>query len=244
MLYGNDLVKEKKITEAIPAYEEAISVAKKYKVDQVEAKAKNMLPQLHNAIAGNYYKKDEYEQAIASLNKAIEVDPNYAKAFYTLALVYKKMDDLENVEKTVDQGIIASENSRDNGTKNKIMNVGSTTFLALGVSNLTDGKAADAEPLLQKALKYDQENPDIFYYLATAQNEMKSWDNAVASANQGLALEKGDAEKKAKYYYALGMALKGKGDKSGACEAMNNALFGQVKANAEYEIEYGLECNK
>lgn len=241
---GNRYVKDKKILEAIPAYEEAITVSKKYGTPEVEAKAKNMLPQLHNAIAGNYYKKDEYEKALASLDKAIEVDPNYARAFYTKALVLKKMDNLDAVEKTVDQGIMAAENSRDNNNKNRIMNVGATTFLAEGVALLTDGKASEAEPLLTKAVKYDPENPDVYYYLATARNEMKKWDGAVEAANKGLSLEDEDVEKKAKHYYALGMALKGKGDKAGACAAMQNAVYGQVKAVAEYEIEHGLECSK
>lgn len=241
---GNRFVKDKKIAAAIPAYEEAIKVAQKYGTPEVEKKAKNMLPQLHNAIAGGYYKKDAFDQALSELKKAVLVDPDYARAYYTMALVYKKLDQLNEVESTVDQGIIAAENSRDNNYKNRILKVGESTFLAEGVKLLTDGQARAAEPLLIKSLKYNPENPDIYYYLATAQNDTKSWDKAVESANKGLSLEADNADKKAKHYYVLGMALKGKGDKAGACAAMNNALYGQVRANAEYEIEHGLECNK
>jgi tetratricopeptide (TPR) repeat protein len=83
----------------------------------------------------------------------------------------------------------------------------------------------------------------VYFYLGTAQNELKQWDQAIENSNKGLAVEKDDDEKKAKHYYNMGMAYKGKGDTSAACTAFKNALFGQFKENAQYEIETELKCN-
>ena len=98
--------------------------------------------------------------------------------------------------------------------------------------------------MLAKALKYDPENIDTYFYLASAQIGAKSFDAAIESANKALELEGEDQEKNAKHYYNLGLAYKGKNDKNAACEAFNKALFGQFKENAEYEIEHGLKCNE
>jgi hypothetical protein len=58
------------------------------------------------------------------------------------------------------------------------------------------------------------------------------------------AIEKDNPEKKAKHYYNLGLAYKGKGDKNAACSAFKNALYGQFKENAQFEIDNELKCNK
>jgi len=58
-----------------------------------------------------------------------------------------------------------------------------------------------------------------------------------------LELETGEAEKKARFYYTLGTALKGLGDKTGACAAFKNALYGPFEEGAKYEIEHELKCN-
>ncbi len=239
---GNKLVKDKKITAAIPAYKEAIAVAQKYQTPEIEQKAKNMLPQLYNAVGGGHYKKDEFDAALEALTKAIEVDPDYARAYYTMGLVYKKQDKLVEFEETMDKGLQASINSRDNAYKNRITSAGATTFLSIGAQSLTDGNAAGAVENLEKALKYDQENPDIYFYLATANNELKQWDKAIDAANKGLSVEKDDPDQKAKHFYCLGLAYKGKGDTDSACSALQNALYGQFKDNAQYEIDVTLKC--
>lgn len=241
---GNSYVKDKKIMEAIPAYKEAIKVAQQYKVTEVEKKATNMLPQLYYAVGGVHYKKDEFDETIAAMQQAIDVDPTYAKAYYTIGLVYKKQNNLTDFETIMDKGLVAAEKSRDNNYKNRISKSASSAFLEEGAAAVTGGKSGDAVPMLKKSLKYDAENSDVFFYLATAHNELKEWDLAIEAANNGLKFEKDEDDKKAKHYFNLGMAYKGKGDKNAACAAFNNALFGQFKDNAQYEIDNTLKCKE
>ncbi|MEA1876658.1 MAG: tetratricopeptide repeat protein [Bacteroidota bacterium] len=241
---GNGYASAKKYTAAIPAYLEAIKVAQQYETPEVERKAKKMLPQLHYMIGGGHYKKKEYEEAASAMQQAIEIDPDYAKAYYYIGLVRKKQKDLPAFEAIMDKGLVAAKNSRDNNYKKRINKSAASTFLSAGAKLTTGGKPADAIPFLEKSLKYDQKNSELFFYIATAQNELKQWDKAIEAANRGLLVEKDEADKKAKHYFNLGTSFKGKGDKNAACEAYKNALYGQFKENAQYEIEHTLKCNK
>ena len=130
------------------------------------------------------------------------------------------------------------------GWCNRINKAASATFLTAGAKLITGGNSSAAIPMLEKSMKYNSKNPDLYHYMATAQNELKQWDKAIEAANKGLIYEKDEADKKAKHYYNLGMAYKGKGDKGAACSALKNALFGQFKENAQYEIEHSLKCNE
>jgi len=241
---GNALIKAKKISQAVPAFQEALKLAEKYNNEEVMVKSKSMLPKLYNSIATSYYKKEQYDKALENLSQANVYDPDYAKAYYTMGLVYKKMDDAANFETTMEKGIVAATNSKDNKVLGQITKAASTYFLANGTQALADAKAAEAAPLLEKALKFDGEGIDTYFYLASAYVELKKFDEAIELANKALELEGADDEKNARHYYNLGMSYKGKNDKTAACEAFNKALFGPFKENAKYEIEHGIKCGE
>ncbi|MBT3244477.1 MAG: tetratricopeptide repeat protein [Bacteroidetes bacterium] len=241
---GNQLVKAKKYPDAISAFEEALKVADEYNNELAGDKAKSMLPQLHYVIGGGLYKRNNFVDAMSSFQKAISINPDYAKAYYYMGLTYKKQKNLAEFESSMDKGLVAAKNSRDNNHLNKIKNAGTSTFLSAGAKAVTDGKPAEGIALLEKALKYNSKNADIYFYIGTANIEQKQWDKAIEASNNGLNYEKDDPEKKAKHYFNLGLAYKGKGDKNSACTAFNNALYGQFKANAQYEIDTELKCNE
>jgi len=44
-----------------------------------------------------YYNKGNYDQAISDHNKAIEINPKYAKAYYNRGATYGKKDDKKKV---------------------------------------------------------------------------------------------------------------------------------------------------
>lgn len=240
---GNKLIKEKKYTQAITAFQEALKVAEQYKNKEYITKSKSMLPKLFNSVGSSYYKKSDFNKALEALNKAIVYDPDYAKAYYTMGLVYKKMNDPVNFEITADKGVIAATNSKDNKTKGLITKSANGFFLSGGSKALAAKKAQDAVDMLTKALKYSPKAVDTYFYLASANIELKDYDAAVEAANKALEMGGDDQEKNAKHYYNLGLAYKGKGEKTKACEAFNKALFGQFKENAQYEIEHELKCN-
>jgi len=58
------------------------------------AKSPNKLRVLNN-LAGEYIVQQRYEEALPLLAKAIEMDPEYAKAYFNLATIYKAKGDLD-----------------------------------------------------------------------------------------------------------------------------------------------------
>lgn len=241
---GNFSIKAKKYTQAIKDFQEALKVSEQYKNQEYITKSKSMIPKLYNSVGGSYYKQKKYDEAIEALNKAIVYDPDYAKAYYTMGLVYKKMNDAANFETTMDKGVVAATNSKDNKTKGQITKAANSFFLTKGSRAFADGKADEATPMLNSALKYAPKNIDTYFYLSSAYNDLKQYDLAIEAANKALELQADDNEKEAKHYYNLGLAYKGKGDKTAACEAFTKALFGQFKENAQYEIEHGVKCKE
>jgi len=66
--------------EAVPAEEEPAEED----TDELEEVA----AEVHNYLGVTYYDKGMYDEAIAELKKAIEIDPNFAEAHYNLGAAY------------------------------------------------------------------------------------------------------------------------------------------------------------
>ena len=88
------------------------------------------------------------------------------------------------------------------------------------------GANEQAINLANSSLAYDDKNKDAYFLLAVAYNKTSKWDNAIETANKGLALETGSREKKALFYFELGNAQMGKGDTTSACSSFKNASYG------------------
>lgn len=83
------------------------------------------LPENNYNLGIAYYKTDQYEKAVKSLQKAIELDKNLKDAYYTLAVVYEEialqktenLKEINNDEEKVDLFVKISQNykkARDN----------------------------------------------------------------------------------------------------------------------------------
>ena len=57
-------------------------------------------------------------------------------------------------------------------------------------------------------------------------NKQKNFDSGAEYATKGLALETGDAEAKAKFYFQLALAQAGKEQTADACLSFKNAMYG------------------
>eukprot|EP00475_Leptophrys_vorax_P039965 TRINITY_DN7334_c0_g1_i1.p1 TRINITY_DN7334_c0_g1~~TRINITY_DN7334_c0_g1_i1.p1 ORF type:complete len:417 (-),score=114.79 TRINITY_DN7334_c0_g1_i1:192-1412(-) len=63
--------------------------------------------------AAAYLKVYQFQAAIDDCKLAIELNPQYVKAYYRLGTAYQKMDDLENAKKILQQGLKVAEESGD-----------------------------------------------------------------------------------------------------------------------------------
>lgn len=230
---------------AIASFEKALEIANKYNSSQIKERAAQIIPQLlyNKGVYG--FKTKSYDMALTALNKAIEKNPNYAAAYYQKALVKKNQKGVEQSE-VIDAFKKALSVAKEQNNSSVI----AESNKQLGGIYLTKGydlveKQGNVEAGIEaykKALNYTPDNAQLYFRLAEAHNKIQEWSQAAEYAQKGLDLETGGKTEKAKYYFALGNAYKGMGQKQQACSAFGNAAYGSFKSSAEHEMEYQLKC--
>ncbi|MGK7371363.1 MAG: tetratricopeptide repeat protein, partial [Candidatus Halalkalibacterium sp. M3_1C_030] len=183
-------------------------------------------------------------ESLASLNQAIERNPNYAKAYYQKGIVLKNQES-SNFEKALEQfdrAIEVGNKTNDNQIVRKAKESAHDELLYRG-SKATEAKNyKTAVTLLERALDYEAQSADAHYRLAEAFNKQALWDQAISHANKSLELENGGRTEKAKIYFELGTAYKNQGNVEQACDAYKNAAYGSFKSPAEHQMEFELKC--
>jgi len=236
--------KEKKIEKAIGEFEKAIEFGKKYNDPETIKRAQETIPKLYYAQGNDFYKKDDYENALSSFSKAAEISPDYSRAFWGLGLTYDKLDDTPNMKKSFEKALELAKADGDTKMEDKIAKTAKKFLQSSGAKKLQEQNWSGALVCLNASLSFDPENADTYYYVALANNGLNKWDDAIGAAETGLLMSASEnVEFKAKFYYELGNALKGKGDNTKACEAYTQAKHGRFVETAEYEITQVLKCN-
>ena len=237
-----DLYKSKKLDEAIEKFVETIEVADKYSDQSTSKKASKVIPQLYYMRAGNKKGDNDIEGALADYNKAIELNPEYDKAYYMKSLVCKKLGDEEEFIESTRKAIEVAGKRNNESVLSSAKESGNKYFLKKGDEAKSAEKYEDAIKYIDLAIEFDNEDPLSYYILAFVENQLKSYDDAIKAANNALTYEDIDPEKKARIYYELANALKEKGENDKACDAYKNASYGVYKDAAEYQIKYVLKC--
>lgn len=236
--------KEKKIEKAIGEFEKAIEYGKKYNDPETIQRAEETIPKLYYAQGNDFYKNDDYENALSSFNKAAEISPDYSRAYWGLGLTYDKLDDTPNMKKSFEKALELAKAEGDTKMEDKISKTAKKFLQASGAKKLQEQNWDGALVCLNASLDFDPDNAETYYYVALANNGLKKWDDAAAAAQKGIDMSaKENVEFKAKFYYELGNALKGKGDNTEACEAYTQAKHGRFVESAEYELTQVLKCN-
>lgn len=232
------------IDAAIAEFRNAKDVAEEYGDDQRAEKANGIITQLMYSKSLVQFDQSNLEQALATLDKVIERNANYAKAYYQKGIVIKKMDS-KNLEQAIgqfDKAIEVADKTGDNQIATKARESARDELVYRG-SKATENENYDhALELLQRAMTYDSTSAAVHYRLAEAYNETQDWQEAVDHAQEGLDYESGGKTEKAKIYFELATAYQGMGAKEDACTAFDNAAYGSFKSPAEHAMEYQLKC--
>lgn len=239
---AGEVYKSKNIPGAIDAFQEAADLAKQFGDKSIETKVKGVIPKLYYTQGNSYFKQEKLEDAIEAYHKAIELDPNYGKAYYQIGLVYKKKDNLDLTLENFDKAIEIGLATKDRVAAREAEEAARDLLIFKGAKQIEAKRYDSAIELLNKAINYDNESAEIYYRLAEAYNKKSVFDLAIEYANKALKFEKGGKTDRAKIWYELGYAHKNKGNKSAACEAYEQASFGQFKNIAQHEMEHELKC--
>ncbi len=231
------------IDKAIAEYENAIKFGELYGTPEIVTKAKENMPKLYYAQGNDLYKAEKFTEALTSYQKSVDLDANYSRSIFGKGLVYSKLKDFDKMDEAFTQALVAAQAEGDPKMVDKINQSAKKLLQAEGATKLQTKAWDTSVKYLNMALKYDETNKDIYYYLGLAYNGLTKWDDAITATQKGLDLSPAENDEfKAKFYFEMGNAYKGKVQNDKACECFKKAAFGRFTENANYEVKTTLKC--
>jgi tetratricopeptide (TPR) repeat protein len=241
--HATNLYKEKKVEEAITNFELAHQYAAEYGDDAIKAKSADLLPKLYRVKGNNEYKAENYTDALASLDKALEYDPDYAGAWLSKGLIFSKQNDDAKLREAMDKAIETGTKTNDEKTVEQASKYMGDNLLGNANSAFKKNDFDGTVAILDESVKYASNNAEAYYLYALSYNKLSKWDEAIASATKGLELDNSSPENQARFYFEMGMAQAGKGSTDDACASFKKATKGQFTESANYQIKTVLKCN-
>ena len=239
---GKNKYQNRDMDGAIEAFKKASELGEQYNNTTVTEKANNVLFQYYRNRGVKFYKKKSFEKALEEYKLAEKFKPDEPSIYYYKGLAYLKQKNNEKFEEAMKKANKTAEEQDDQQYINKTGNSLRNFYGREAQQELNNGNNEEAISLSKKALNYDEEFVSAYFFMAQAHNSLSQYDQAIEAAQKALELEEDDNEKKARFYYQLGIAYKGNGDTAKACEAYENAAYGDFAERAKYEREEVLNC--
>jgi len=239
---GNNLRNEKKIDQAISAFEKSNEFAVLYADANIKEKSENQLVILFFTKGSNLLKADKADSAILVLDKALKINPDYTKAIFTKGQAYKKKGDNVKMVEFMEQSITAATKTNDTVVIKLAKNYIGTNLYQEGLAAYNKKAYTEAVAKLDKALTYGSKTKDLYFVLAVSNNTLKKFDEAIVAANSGMAMDEQTNEKMARYYCEIAKAYEGKKDIPNACANYKKAAFGPTAQFSNDKLKNVLKC--
>lgn len=233
--------RDKKLDLAVVNFKEAMKYGQETKNLEVLKRTTSALVRIYAMQANSYNTQKDTLKAQETINLAIQMDTLNPIVWLVQTKIFADNDNADGVEAAYEKCMSVSKNPNET---RQVLQVVFNYFLSKGSKAVNTSKFEEGVENLVKARKYDETNKDALAFLAKAYNGVSQWDSALEAANKGIELEEDVPEKEAKFWFEVGLAYKGKGDKTKACESFRKAMVGQYVDNAKYEIEVDLKCGK
>ena len=156
-----------------------------------------------------YKENNNFEEAIKSLKKAIELNPKHNMALYELGVIYEQQKKYDEAIKNYTESLRIKENSE--------------SFQNLGVCYLKKGMNKEAYRNLTKALLLNPNKYTIYNNLGAVLEKIGNYESALQMLEIGVKLN----PKNTIGYYNIGVVLDKKGN------------FGMALENYEKAVELG-----
>lgn len=230
-----------KVNESLDALRTAKKMAEENQDAEVSKFATSTLASVLYIESAKLVKAGEYEKAIAFANESCSYKE---KSVDPLLVIARAQDSLKRYDEMLDTyekgiGIAKATNNLQRLTDMRIL---ATNYLKKESQGLQDKKKMDdAIVLLNRAVKFDERDPEVYAALAVCFKAKNEHDSVVANAN--LAIDNAPLTMdKTQLYFLKAQALQAKGDTNGACEAYKEAAFGSFKEAAEHQMKEVLKC--
>jgi len=239
---GNNLLKDKNNDGALVAYEKSLEFANTYSDGNIKEKSEGQLVKLYASKGSQLMKSDSMDKAIAYFDKALRLDPEYGKALYAKGMVYKKKGDNAKLIEYMEKAIASATKNNDTLLMKSAKNAIGTVFSKEGVDAFNKKLYTEAVTKLNNALTYGFKSKDLYYALASSNNVIKKFDEAIEAANAGMAMDEQTNEKLARYFCEIAKAYEGKKDIPNACANYKKSVYGPFAAFANDKIKNVLKC--
>lgn len=233
--------RDKKLDEALVNFKQAQKYGQETNNAEVLKRTIPAMVRIYSMQANTFLSQKDIVNAQNTLNLALQLDTLNPTVWLVQTKIYQETGNSDGVQSAIAKCLAISKNP--NETRQATQS-GANYFLSIGSKAVIANKFDEATVSLEKAISYDDKNKDILTFLAKAYNGGAQWDKALETANKGIALEEDVPEKEAKFYFEVGLAYKGKGEKANACNAFKKAMVGQYLESAKYEIDVDLKCGK
>ena len=234
-------VNEKKpAQEVVQAAKTALQVSEKLNNATGKENANRILVQGYNSLTAELFGKKDYDNALKTTDSLLSINPEFVSAINNRALIYRAQGNSDAFEKTVDTYIEKVKKSNDTVKAKQASTMALEYFRAAGSKASQANNLPDALSLLNRAAKYGNDK-DLFYYFSDVYNKQKNFDKGLEFGQKGLAMETGQPEAKAKFYFQIATAQFGKGQTAEACASYKNAMFGAFAEASKVQIG-NLKC--
>jgi tetratricopeptide (TPR) repeat protein len=241
-MHAAQLVRERDLEGAVDAFQEAARLAESYGDDQIMRRARGNLPALHLNLGNQHFRNEQNEEALEQYRKAIELNPSYVSAYYQIALVYRRMGNVDRALENFDVSIDLAREAGDQENLERSQRAARDYLVFRASEQIEEEYYNRALDLLNRAAGYG-ESASMHYRFAEVYNNQRRYSDARASAERALELETGSRLDRARIYFELGLAHKGLENTQAACSAFRSAMVGDFRSPAEHEIEHELNCN-
>jgi tetratricopeptide (TPR) repeat protein len=237
---ASDAYKAKDIPGAISKFEATVEACEKYGNEEIKAKALKYIPQLCNSQGSSQSKAGEFEAAHISFDKAIESKPDYARAYYNKALVYKKQNDEANMVSTMEKAIEVGTAAGDEKTTAAATKTLKNLYLSYGKTAFKAEDYDEALKNLEASYKYDDQDADPYYLSCVIYGQKGEFEKAVEYGLKAAQYE--DAADQAKIWYELGNAYMNLVEYEKACDAFSKALVEPYLNTVQHKMDNVLNC--
>ena len=235
---GLEAAKAANLPEARSKFLEASTGAQEADDAETLRKANYYVAQINSRLGNSALKDGNFENALYLFQEGLEKYPDFIRNQYGAGQALKR---LGRMDEALDAWKLAADAQGDRKTSLAAENAIRDHFIYQASSSVSKSNAmrADADralTALEEMLTYVEADADYHYYRAVSLYIIGQYGDAVAAADQALAMHNGSRADAAKIHFTRGEALVGTGDREAAKEAFTNAAFGSYRASAEHYL--------
>ncbi len=233
--------KEKKYQDAYDHFKAAAEGAEAADDAEVATRARGILAQLDYNFGVAKIRTNDNEGALANYEAGIANNPAYPHNYLGKGKTLRELDRDDEALATLQEAIVTADAAgsadiKEQATTAMLNLIAEDGGLLLG-KNATRAAAQEAMNRLTAADSLLNTNVTAKLYFARAHTALGNYNEAVAAADAGLALDPKDRNDKAAMYFAKGEALRLAGNVSGAKSAYALATYGDYKDVAQHYVD-------